>query len=99
MLPLSGTFTVASPAANVSPVSLRQIAVANELVVWSTSSGRVDSTIGPISISISGEIALSPSVVWLGGSRYLIAYVVENGGASRIELVTIDVNGRRRAVR
>ena len=95
--PAAGTYTAPTPATNVPPFSLRQFTVANELVAWSTSAGVVESTIGPI--SAAGETASSPSVVWFGANRYGVAYVVENGAASRLELVTIDSGTRRRVGR
>ena len=75
------------------------IRAANDLIAWNSGAlnSEVDSSLGRL--SLDGENAFSPDILWLGGDRYLVAYLVMNGDNSHIELLTIDVSGRRRAVR
>jgi hypothetical protein len=94
-----GTVTPAAviQAASVDETTIRTISAANDLIAWETTANTIESTFGRL--SLDSEAASAPDVLWLGGSRYLVAYEVLADGASRIELVTIDVNTRRRAVR
>jgi hypothetical protein len=73
------------------------IRAANDLAVFNVTWGIsiIDSTLGRL--SLDGENASSPDVLWLGGSRYLVAYLVSDLGVGRIELLTIDVSRRRAA--
>ena len=91
---VNGAFLPALDGGTASETPVQAVRAANDLVLWSAGNA-ISSNVGRL--SAASETATAPDLLWTGGNRYLVAYIAGNGGASRIELLTIDnVTGRRR---